>query len=190
LRFSGTCYRAHDPRWAFQPISGEGAAIRGARFNPKGSPALYLALGVMTAVKEANQGFAHRIDPCVLCSYEVECEDIVDLRTTAGRDAALVGFGDMACNWMSAIADGERPPSWAIHDRLVAVGAAGILVPSFAPGADADDHNLVLWNWGEQAPHKVRVVDQPGGCRKTSCLGVERRQLPGRTIRRVSAASR
>jgi len=51
--------------------------MRGARFNPKGVPALYLGLTIMTAVKEANQGFAHRIDPCVLCSYEVDCDDIV-----------------------------------------------------------------------------------------------------------------
>lgn len=162
MRFSGTCYRAHDPRWAFQPISGEGAAIRGARFNPKGSPTLYLALGIMTAVKEANQGFAHRIDPCVLCSYEVDCEHIVDLRTPQSRDAASVSFEDMACSWMSFLADDVRPPSWAIYDRLVAEGAAGILVPSFAPGADSDDHNLVLWNWSEQAPHKVTVVDPTG----------------------------
>ena len=81
MRFVGTCYRAHDPRWSFRPISGEGAAIRGARFNPKDVPTLYLALGIMTAVKEANQGFAHRIDPCVLCSYDVDCADIVDLTT-------------------------------------------------------------------------------------------------------------
>ena len=81
MRFVRTCYRAHDPRWAFKPTSGDGAAIRGARFNPKGVPALYLGLTIMTAVKEANQGFAHRIDPCVLCSYEVDCDDIVDLTT-------------------------------------------------------------------------------------------------------------
>ncbi|WP_352965052.1 RES domain-containing protein [Mesorhizobium sp. M0815] len=85
MRLVGTCYRTHDPRWAFKPSSGDGAAIRGARFNPKGVPALYLALTVMTTVKEANQGFAHRIDPCVLCSYEVDCEDITDLSTKQGR---------------------------------------------------------------------------------------------------------
>lgn len=144
------------------PLSGEGAAIRGARFNPKGVPALYLALSIMTAVKEANQGFAHRIDPCVLCSYEVDCADIVDLRTVQGRAEANVGLEDMACGWMSFLADGDVPPSWAIHDRLVADGAAGILVPSFAPGADADDHNLVLWNWSGVPPHKVSVVDPSG----------------------------
>ncbi|MCO0638328.1 RES domain-containing protein, partial [Lutimaribacter sp. EGI FJ00014] len=99
MRFVGTCYRAHDPRWAFKPTSGDGAAIRGARFNPKGVPALYLALTVMTAVKEANQGFAHRIDPCVLCSYEVDCEDIVDLTSEQGRREVSVALEDMACAW-------------------------------------------------------------------------------------------
>jgi len=159
LRFVGTCYRAHDPQWSFRPISGEGAAIRGARFNPKGVPTLYLALGIMTAVKEANQGFAHRIDPCVLCSYEVHCADIVDLRTAEGREAARVTFDDMACAWMGFLADGKRPPSWAIHKRFVADGKAGILVPSFAPGADELDQNLVLWNWGDQLPCRVAVID-------------------------------
>jgi RES domain-containing protein len=155
LRVAGTCYRAHDPRWSFQPISGDGAAIRGARFNPKGVPTLYLALGIMTAVKEANQGFAHRIDPCVFCSYEVDCDDIVDLRTAQGQVEAGIRFEDMACAWMDFLAGCKRPPSWTIHDRL------GILVPSFAPGADTSDQNLVLWSWGELRPNQVKVID-PG----------------------------
>lgn len=162
MRFQATCYRAHDPRWSFLPLSGEGAAIRGARFNPKGVPALYLALSIMTAVKEANQGFAHRIDPCVLCSYEVDCTDIVDLRRDDGRQAAGVNLDDMACGWMSFLAEGDIPPSWAICNRLMGAGAAGIVVPSFAPGADAEDHNLVLWQWNGAAPHKVSVVDPSG----------------------------
>lgn len=162
MRFVATCYRAHDPRWAFKPISGDGAAIRGARFNPRGVPALYLALTVMTAVKEANQGFAYRVDPCVLCSYDVDSEDIIDLRAPADRDAAGIDLDEMACAWMGFLANGERPPSWAIHDRLNGQGAAGILVPSFAPGADDDDQNLVLWRWGEDLPHRVAVYDPSG----------------------------
>ncbi|MCT7378694.1 RES family NAD+ phosphorylase, partial [Chelativorans salis] len=158
----GTCYRAHDPRWAFKPTSGDGAAIRGARFNPKGVPALYLALTVMTAVKEANQGFAHRIDPCVLCSYEVDCEDIVDLTSEQGRREVSVALEDMACAWAAALSDGQRPASWAMHDRLRPEGVAGILVPSFAPGAEQNDRNLVCWNWGPHRPHKVTVIDPSG----------------------------
>lgn len=162
MRFVGTCFRAHDPRWSFKPLSGDGAAIRGARFNPKGVPALYLALDIMTAVKEANQGFAHRIDPCVLCSYDVDCEDIVDLRDMAGRTDAGVRLEDMACAWMSFTTTGKRPPSWLVHERLSAEGVAGVLVPSFAPGAEHGDHNLVLWRWGEHPPHRVNVVDPSG----------------------------
>ena len=162
MRFAGTCYRAHDPRWAFKPTSGDGAAIRGARFNPKGVPALYLALTVMTAVKEANQGFAHRIDPCVLCSYEVDCDDVVDLTLEQEREKFSITPGGMACAWATSLSDGSRPASWSIHDRLRAQGIAGILVPSFAPGAEAEDRNLVLWDWGPDLPHKVTVFDPSG----------------------------
>lgn len=131
--------------------------MRGARFNPKGVPALYLALGIIGAVKEANQGFARRIDPCVLCSYEVDCDHISDLRTEAGRDAAGIRLADMSCAWMDFLARGQRPPSWAVHDRL-AKDSAGVLVPSFAPGAGEDDDNLVLWRW-DDPQHKVAVID-------------------------------
>lgn len=162
MRFIATCYRAHDPRWAFRPLSGDGAAIRGARFNPKGVPALYLGLSVTTAVKEANQGFAHRIDPCVLCSYDVDCEGIADLTTEQGRADHAVSLEMMACAWANALIEGTRPASWAIHERLRAAAIAGILVPSFAPGAGSDDRNLVLWDWGPDLPRKVAVYDPSG----------------------------
>lgn len=113
----------------------------------------------MTAVKEANQGFAHRIDPCVLCSYEVDCDDIVDLTNEANRDEYEITEDVMACAWALSLADGKRPASWSIYDRFVEQGFAGILVPSFAPGAEASDHNLVLWKWGPDLPHKVMVFD-------------------------------
>jgi RES domain-containing protein len=162
LRFQAVCYRAHDPRWSFAPLSGAGAASHGGRFNPKGAPALYLALTIMTAVKEINQGFARKIEPCVLCSYEVDCEDIADLRNEAARGAAEAAFADMACPWFLDVADGREPASWRLAQRLIAAGCAGALVPSFAPGATAEDENLVLWRWGAEAPHKVNVFDPSG----------------------------
>jgi RES domain-containing protein len=162
LRFVGICYRAHDPRWSFKPISGDGAAIRGGRFNPKGVPALYLALDLVTAIKEINQGLAHRIDPCVLCSYDVDCENIVDLGSAEGRTSAGIRLEDMTCGWMNFLSLGKRPPSWSVHDGLTAAGAAGIIVPSFAPGADRTDRNLVLWRWGPAPPHSIAVFDPSG----------------------------
>lgn len=116
----------------------------------------------MTAVKEANQGFAHRIDPCVLCSYDIDCDDVADLTAEEGRAAYSVSMEEMACSWAMALAEGRRPASWAIYDRLILQGIAGILVPSFAPGAEEDDRNLVLWSWGQYPPHRVMVNDPSG----------------------------
>jgi RES domain-containing protein len=162
VRFTGTCYRAHDPRWAFKPISGDGAAVHGGRFNSKGMPALYLALSPMGAVREANQGFAHKIDPCVLCSYDVDCEDVADLRSAKSRADHGATNSDLACAWHLIAAGGKEPPSWRIVLKLKTQGFAGILVPSFARTAAADDHNLVLWTWSKNRPHRV-LVDDPSG---------------------------
>ena len=162
MRFRGTCYRAHDPRWSYLPLSGAGAAIHGGRFNPKGTPALYLSLDPMTAVKEANQGFAHKIEPCVLCSYEVDCADIVDLRSDESRAESGVAAEDMACAWFSDLAAGRQPPSWRLVRRLIAEGAAGMLAPSYAPAATPRDFNLALWRWSDRPPHKGAVCDPSG----------------------------
>lgn len=136
--------------------------MRGARFNPRGVSALYLGLGIMTAIKEISQGLAHRLDPCVLCSYDVDCEDIVDLTEGEGRRVASVSMEDMACAWATMLTEGHRPTSWSIYDRLRPRGVAGLLVPSFAPGAEPEDRNLVLWDWGPDLPHKVDVFDPSG----------------------------
>jgi RES domain-containing protein len=162
LRFEGTAYRGHDPRWSFRPLSGEGAAIHGGRFNPRGVPALYLALDLVTAVGEANQGFARKLDPLVLCSYEIDCEDIVDLRTGTDQAAEGVAASDLACGWMLIAKSGGEPPSWALARRLIARGAAGMLAPSYAPGAAPEAGNLVLWTWADRPPHRVMVHDPSG----------------------------
>jgi RES domain-containing protein len=112
--------------------------------------------------REVSAGFAHRLTPYVLCSYDVDCEDIADLRTDAGRAALGVALSDLACAWGDALIGGREPPSWGVVRRLLADGAAGMLVPSFANGAGGDDYNLVLWRWRPDLPHKVDVYDPTG----------------------------
>lgn len=159
MRFAGTCYRAHDPRWAFAPDSGEGDRLYGGRFNPRGMSALYLALTVDGMFAEMSHGFANRFEPLTVCSYEVDVDDIVDLRIAAAWKAHGVASADLSCAWADEAAKGKTPASWRLATRLVAAGAAGILVPSFAIGAKADAANLVLWRWRRDLPYKVVVHD-------------------------------
>jgi RES domain-containing protein len=161
-RFVGICFRAHDPRWAFSPMSGEGARLKGGRFNPNGTPALYLALDLSTAVLEASQGFANRIAPLTLVTYDVECDDILDLTDPAVMAAHRVTVADLSDAWAKKRADGQIPLSWALAGRLTAAGAAGIIVPSFASGAGSAHRNLVLWTWSANLPHKVIPFDPHG----------------------------
>ena len=54
-RYRGPLYRALNPVYAREPLSGRGAELYGGRFNAKGTPALYTSLDPATALREANQ---------------------------------------------------------------------------------------------------------------------------------------
>ncbi len=152
----GLVWRAHHPRWAFAPTSGEGAARFGGRFNPRGTAALYTSLRPETAWLEAQQGFPFKAQPMTLVAYRVDCAGMLDL-----TDPACYGIdpAELACAWEDLADRGEMPPSWALSRRLAEAGHAGIIVPSFAPGAGANDRNAVFWRWSDAPPHQVRVVD-------------------------------
>jgi RES domain-containing protein len=143
-------------------LSGAGAALKGRRFNWPGLETLYLSLSFNTVFREVSSGFAHRLTPYVLCSYDVDCEDVADLRTESDRTSLGVALSDLASAWGDALIAGREPESWGVVRRLLADGYAGILVSSFANGATADDRNLVLWRWGPDLPHKVTVYDPTG----------------------------
>jgi RES domain-containing protein len=159
LRLTSPVYRAHHPRWSFDPHSGAGAARFGGRLNPVGVAALYTSLRLETAWLEAQQGFPFKAQPMTLCAYEVDCADVVDLTDPA----VLADFGvtadHLACPWEDLSARGVRPPSWLLAERLIQTGHAGALIRSFAPGATANDINVVFWRWSDAPPHKVRVID-------------------------------
>ena len=159
MKFSGFVYRAHNPRWAFAADSGQGAASAGGRFNPVGMPALYTSVRFETAWLEAQQAFPFKAQPMTLCAYEVDCEDILDLTDAVTLTAHGITSADLACAWKDLSTRGVRPPSWVIAERLVAEGAAGVVVPSFARGAAAADINVVFWYWAAIPPHLVRVID-------------------------------
>ena len=162
MRFVGRCYRGHDPTWSFSPLSGEGAAKTGGRFNRKGRPTLYLSLDVMTSVGECTQGLTQRQLPLTMCEYDVDCEPVADLRDSAGHDRHGITLAELGCAWLRHLRDGEDAPSWLVAERLEADGFVGMLAPSFVPHATAANCNLILWRWGPDLPTRVVVFDPTG----------------------------
>lgn len=132
-----TAWRIVPIRWQAEPVSGEGARLRGGRWNRKGQAALYLATDPATAVAEFYQGLPK---PGTLVPFELKAERIADL---TGPDATVRNALDADWKALSGIA-GDEPPSWTLTADLIAAGAEGVLVPSTQnPG----DTNLVLWRW-------------------------------------------
>jgi RES domain-containing protein len=157
LIFSGFGYRAHDPKWAFSPLSGAGAAIHGGRFNPVGVAALYLSTTPEGAILEASHGFAFRFEPLTLCTYELAGLAIADL--TDAEVLSHHGFTAeiLASGWFQDKAEGRKPASWQVYEKLHREWS-GILVPSFARMARPDMKNIVLWRW-DNGPGTVVVHD-------------------------------
>jgi RES domain-containing protein len=142
------------PKWAHDPLSGAGAALRGGRFNPPGMPALYMSEEFVTAVAEYEQDLGIR--PGTLCAYDVKSERIVDLadaRTlkTLGVDAAAV-----RAPWKQiAFVERRSPPTWPLAERLLAERINGARVPSVR----ATGLNLVLWRSNVQGAASVAALD-------------------------------
>ncbi len=161
MRYRGKLYRALNPIFAREPLSGAGAALHGGRFNPKGTPALYASTSVVTALREANQ--IGDLQPTTLVGYDADLGSIFD-----GRDeAALQRFGIDGASladpaWRDRMKAKGKAPTQDFAARLIARDFHGLLVRSFATGAGEDDLNLVLWRWGDSAPCRLVPIDDEG----------------------------
>ena len=157
MDFDGLLYRSLNPLYARQPLSGEGAARFGGRFNPRGLPALYTALSVATAIREANQ--VGDLQPTTLVAYRARLSNLFD-----GRDEAALAARGMTAKqladpaWREAMRKNGRAPTQDFALALIAAGHPGLLVRSFARGARTDDLNIVLWRWtGKDS--RLTVID-------------------------------
>ena len=161
MHYRGKLFRALNPAYAREPLSGRGAALHGGRFNPKGMPALYASLSVMTALREAHE--AGDLQPTSLLGYQADVENVFDSR----HEAALDAFGMDADapadpGWRDRMKAGRKAPTQLFAARLAAEGFHGLLVRSFAPGATGEDLNLVLWSWANAAPSRLALIDDEG----------------------------
>lgn len=139
-------------------MSGRGAELYGGRFNRKGTPALYLSLSVMTALREANQ--AGSLQPTTLVSYDADIEKLFDSRDQAALQAEGMSPSLLADpTWRDQMKRAGEAKTQAFGRRLLAAGYHGLLVRSFAPGATGEDINLVLWTWSTAYPSRLTLID-------------------------------
>ncbi|RXT44659.1 hypothetical protein B6S44_27450 [Bosea sp. Tri-44] len=158
MHFQGVLYRALNPVYAREPLSGRGAELYGGRFNRKGTPALYTSVSIMTALREANQ--VGSLQPTTLVSYDADIERVFDCRDddalqVKGMDAAALNDP----TWRDQMKTAGEAKTQTFARQLIASGYHGLLVRSFAPGATPDDLNLVLWRWGDTTPSRLTLID-------------------------------
>ncbi len=159
FRFTGTVYRAHHPKWAYKPLSGEGAKRYGGRFNRPETPALYTSLDLTTAWMEAQQGFPFKAQPMTIVTYQVDCTDIIDLNDPKTLSVLDSTPAELACAWEDLASLKQQPPTWRLATRLQSLGILGLKCRSFAPGCTEQNQNLVLWQWSNITPNSIRVID-------------------------------
>lgn len=158
VRFQGKLYRALNPIYAREPLSGRGAGLYGGRFNPKGVPALYASLSAMTALREANQ--VGNLQPTTLVSYDADIERVFDSRDNGALSAHDMDASALAdTTWRDQMKTTGEAKTQAFVRRLMEAGYDALLVRSFAAGATTDDLNLVLWRWGAEAPARLLLID-------------------------------
>jgi RES domain-containing protein len=158
MLYRGPLFRALNPIYAREPLSGRGAELYGGRFNPKGVPALYSSLTALTALREANQ--AGSLQPTTLVSYDAEIDGVFDTRDEAALAAEGMDAASLADDtWRDQMKATGEARTQAFARGLIAKGYRAMFVRSFAPGATKDDLNLVLWQWGDSPPSRLTLID-------------------------------
>jgi RES domain-containing protein len=157
-RYAGLLYRALNPVWAREPLSGRGAELYGGRFNPKGVPALYASRSPVTALREANQ--VGTLQPTTLVAYEADLRPVFDTRD----EAALLAFRMTpelmaAPTWREEMARSGESRTQEFARQLIGEGFAAMIVRSFARGANGNAVNVVVWSWSSELPAQLVVVD-------------------------------
>ena len=143
--------------------------VKGWTLQLVGVPALYLARTIEGCFLEQAHGFPLRFDPLTVCTYDLDIEGIVDLTNEPHVAKSTFNFLELT------MLVGGRHGSWKRTSLLKIARTADRRrrfrdYCAFARGAWPDMHNVVLWRWGPDLPHRVLVHDPSGRLsRKANC---------------------
>lgn len=154
----GTFHRAVDPRFRASVIAGSRSA---GRYSRADEPTLYLSSSVEGVEAALVAHPDTRATAPMIVEVDVTASRIVDPRDPSARSAAGVELEDATAPWPQTVADGGVPASWLVRDRLVALGADGLIDPSRKrPGL----WHLVLFRWNTDGAPEVQVRNATDAC--------------------------
>lgn len=98
-----------------------------------------------------------RAEQLSVLPFNVEAENIADLRDVESMSALGINVDDAFSDWQAALADGQTPSSWAVREALEIAGATGLIDPSRKrPGL----WHLTLFAWNHDgAPSVIRALE-------------------------------
>ncbi|MBT1542218.1 RES domain-containing protein [Curtobacterium flaccumfaciens pv. flaccumfaciens] len=132
-----------DPRFREFAIAGSRSV---GRYSRADEPTLYLSasVGGVEAAMVAHRDV--RAETLEIVAIDVDAARIVDLRDLGTLDSIGIDLQDAVAPWQDIAAAGGTPGSWQVRDRLLEIGADGLIDPSRkSPGL----WHLVLFRWNE-----------------------------------------
>ncbi len=130
-------------------------SIQPGRYSRANQKTLYLSAS-REGVAAALMAHARPGDPeRRVVAVKVAADLIFDLHDDLACRQADIDRDQAFADWQRLVAEGQTPPSWAVADRVRALGANGLIDPSrHAPGL----WHMVLFRWNVPGGAKVRLV--------------------------------
>lgn len=147
-------WRAYVPRWAHAPLSGEGAARFGGRWNPVGAPTIYAACELSTAWAEYNQGFVQH--PALIAHLHLSNASLADLTDNDVISRLGIGSDIHDCQWRMLLDRGDTPSTHILRERLLVENFDGVVFPSFM---SRGGRCVALWRWNRADAPVLSVID-------------------------------